>query len=211
MQTSQPLATTQALSTHNLASTSTVYDNNVYRDQYTTTASGPTDPALASHTAPYPSMTGAPSHPYNLGTAAPTSQQSANTFDQQPYSVSEDSGIPSAHVAALAGASSSQPATDAYAYAHTQTADPTHQPAYSTHGFTPQDWRSWGRTYTQPMSHPGEYLNTATTLMTLGREAAPLDNEPHALMDGSNVGVQVHHGHQWPTILFSGQTNGQMG
>ncbi|KAF2852449.1 hypothetical protein T440DRAFT_466610 [Plenodomus tracheiphilus IPT5] len=226
------MQTPQNLATQSSTNTVPVYDNTMYRE-YSTAASVPTDPTLTSHTSAYPSMTGAPTHPYNLGTPVPTPQQSTNAFDQQSYTVSDETTLTSTHVAALAAAAASnttsQPSSDAYAYTHTPTADPSHhQPtAYSANGFTPQDWRSWGRTYLQHMSHPGEYLNTATTLMTLGRESSGGSQDPGSgsdgqgqgqggqglVVDGSGVGIHGHDRgqHHWPNIQFSGAANGHLG
>ncbi|KAH9861001.1 hypothetical protein IAQ61_010737 [Plenodomus lingam] len=210
------MQTPQNLATQNSSSAPSAYDNSMYRDQYSRTTSGPTDSVLTSHTT-CPSMSGGSAHPYNLGTPNATPQQSTNPFDQQAYPVPDETGMTSNHVAALAAATSnntSQPSSNGYAYAHTQTADHTHQPAYSANGFTPQDWRSWGRTYTQQISHPGDYLNTATTLMTLGRESAGSQSSPgeaQGLVDGSGVSVGHGGGPQWPTIQFSGQANGHLG
>ncbi|KAI8932280.1 hypothetical protein NX059_010477 [Plenodomus lindquistii] len=208
------MQTPQNLATQSPVNPSPVYDNSMYRDQYSTAASGPTDPALTSHAAAYPSMVGATAHPYNLGTPIQAPPQSANAFDQQAYAVSDETGMASTHVAALTAAASSnrpQPSRDGYVYAHTPTADNSHQSSQSGNGYAPQDWRSWGRTYTQEMSHPGEYLNTATTLMTLGREPGSQGpgNESQGLLDGS--GVHVHGGAPWPTIQFTGSANGHMG
>lgn len=209
------MQTPQSLASQNSNNASSVYDNNMYRDQYSTTASGPTDPTLTSHPTAYSSMTGAPVHSYNLATPNPP-QQSANAFDQQAYTVPDETAMASTHVAALAAATSnntSQPSSNGYAYAHTQTADNTPQSTYSANGFTPQDWRSWGRTYMQQISHPGEYLNTATTLMTLGRESGPQGpgSEAQGLVDGSGVPVHGGGGNHWPTIQFSGAANGHLG
>ncbi|CAO2649838.1 Nn.00g011300.m01.CDS01 [Neocucurbitaria sp. VM-36] len=204
-----------ALQTPQHTSSTSVYDNNGYQEQYGATSS-PTDPALTPQASGYSSLPGGTntSHPYNLGNPLAVSQQSNSSFDQQTYSSAEDTGMNPTHAAALAAAASGntpQPTSNTYAYANTQIGNSGHQPAYAANGFAPQDWRQWTRTYMQPqLGQPGEYLNTATTLMTLGRgESQGPGNDGPGLVDTS--GVQGHVGPHWPEITFSGPANGHMG
>ncbi|KAH7092490.1 hypothetical protein FB567DRAFT_434831 [Paraphoma chrysanthemicola] len=190
-----------------------MYDSRSYQVSYSTAPSGHTDPALTAHSSTYTSIAGGVSHPYNLGTSISTSQQPGTAFDHQQSYSSDDPGMTSTHAAALAAASggTSQP-SDSYTYAntHAQTAN-NGAPAYSTNGFTPQDWRQWSRTYMQPqpLGQPGEYLNTATTLMALGRDGG--SQNPGNNMQGSldNAAVQGHTGHvHWPELAFPNAANG---
>ncbi|KAH7377375.1 hypothetical protein BKA66DRAFT_513663 [Pyrenochaeta sp. MPI-SDFR-AT-0127] len=204
-----------ALQTPQHSSTPTpVYDNAVYREHYATAASGSTDPTLTPQTSAYSSLTAGASHPYNIGNTLPVPQQSSTSYDQQPYSSGDETGMNPTHAAALAAAASStsQPSSDTYTYATNHApVNNSGQPAYTANGFTPQDWRQWTRTYMQPqVGQPGEYLNTATTLMTLGRgESQGPGNDGQGLVDSS--GVQGHVAHHWPEISFPGGVNGHLG
>lgn len=196
-------------------STSSSVYNGDYQEQYTG-ANNSTDPTLTSQSSGYGSLSGpgSTSHPYNLGNSVVVPQQSNAGFDQPTYSSGEETIINPTHAAALAAAASSntpQPASSTYGYANAQIVNNGHQPGYSTNGFAPQDWRQWTRTYMQPqLGQPGEYLNTATTLMTLGRgESQGPGNDGQGLVDGS--GVQGHVGHHWPEISFPGAANGHLG
>jgi hypothetical protein len=189
----------------------TVYDNGVYREHFSTAVSTSTDPVLPSQPTAYNGMTGPASHPYNMGNPVPIPQQSSSSFDHHSSFSSDDTGLTANHVAALTAASNNTPqsSSDGYSYANTQVSNSSHQPTYTTNGFAPQDWRQWTRTYTQ-MGPPGEYLNTATTLMTLGRDGASQvsGSEGQGLVDSS--GIQGQIGHHWPEILFPGAA-GHMG
>jgi hypothetical protein len=188
-----------------------VYDNSGYREIYT--AAGPTDPALITSSPTYPSMPVGSTHPYNLGNPMPVPQQTNTTYDHQPYNT-DDSGLTTTHVAALAAASggTSQP-SDGYGYSHTHVHSGNGgQPAYSTNGYSQQDWRQWTRTYMQPqpqpLSQPGEYLNTATTLMALGgRDGVSQDQGHSGQAHLDNSGVPGHHVH-WPELAHPNAANG---
>jgi hypothetical protein len=184
-----------------------MYDNGTYREQYTTTVSEATDPALTSQSPAYNGL----SAPYNLGDSMPVPQQSNRAYEQHAHSGGEETGMNPNHAAALAAAASSsisQPSSDAYAYNNVQLPNNGHQ--YPNHGYAAQDWSQWTRTYMQPpqQGQPGEYLNTATTLMTLGRDAGSqgTGNDSQGLVQTS--GVQGHlPGSHWPEILFPSTTN----
>lgn len=185
-----------------------VYDSSGYRETYT--AAGPTDPALTSSPT-YPSMPVGSTHPYNLGNSMPVPQQTSNTFDHQPYTT-DDSGMMTTHVAALAAASggTSQP-SDGYGYSNTHAHSANGgQPAYPTHGYPHQDWRQWTRTYMQPqpLSQPGECLNTATTLMALSsRDGGSQDPGHSSQRHIDSSGVSGHHMH-WPELAYPNAANG---
>jgi hypothetical protein len=151
--------------------------------------------------------------PYNLGTSISLPPQPSNNFNhhqQQTYST-DDPSMTTTHVAALAAASTStsQP-SDTYGYSntHAQGANGS-QPTYSANGYPQQDWRQWTRTYLQPqsLSQPGEYINTATTLMALGgRDGSSQD--PGHTGQGSleNAGVSGHV--HWPELAFPNGASG---
>lgn len=182
---------------------SPAYDTSGYNDQqYTANTTGPTDPALAQGSG-YPSLTdgGNITLPYNLSAQMPVTQQNA-AYDQQPYiKADEDSSMNPSHT--------SQPPNNAYAYPqnHPQVTN-SHPPTYVANNYSPQDWRQWTQTYMQQAGPPGEYLNTATTLMALGgREGAPQD--PGHGQDGHPHIDQAHLGHfHWPGVAFPGAANG---
>jgi hypothetical protein len=199
-----------ALQTPQHSSGSTpVYDTGGYREAYST-AEANTDPALTSQSSSYTPISGGATHPYNIGTSISVPHQTSNAFDHQQTYGADDPGMTTTHVAALAAASSStsQP-NNSYAYAntHSQSAISSQAP-YSANSFAPQDWRQWTRTYMQPPSlgQPGEYLNTATTLMSLGgRDGGSQDpgNNGQGPLDTSGVPGHVH----WPDLAYP-NTNG---
>lgn len=190
---------------HSSASTP-VYSNSGHRGPYNSVGAGPVDPAVTSQTTGYAPMSGSVSHPYDLGSSIPIPQQTNNAFDhQQTYS--SDPGMTPTHAAALVAVSSNaaQPhANYTYANTHPQGAhNPQH--VYPTNGYAAQDWRQWTRTYMQPqpIGQPGEYLNTATTLMALGRDGASQDP------GNNNQGPMSDPGHvHWPELAFPGAANG---
>jgi hypothetical protein len=203
------------------APSSAVYDSNSYNNQYPTTTSGATDPSLAQGQE-YANLaeSGTVPHPYTLGSSIAVPQQSNNAFDQPTYiKVDEDTGMNATHAAALAAAASgttSQPSSESYTYANGMaqvTTNDGHASTYSINGFTPQDWRQWTRTYMQqPMDPPGEYLNTATTLMALGgREGTSQDGGagPEGQVPMISSGQPGHF--HWPGVAFPGMANGNPG
>ncbi|KAH8723767.1 hypothetical protein GQ44DRAFT_728346 [Phaeosphaeriaceae sp. PMI808] len=194
-------------------SSTTTYDTSGYRDTFSTTPSDPTDPALTSQAPNYAPMSGGAAQPYSLGAPISIPQQTSNAFDHQQTYNSDDSGMASNHVAALAAASiNTTPPSDTYTYTntHAQSANGS-QPPYSANGYAPQDWRQWTRTHMQPhsLSQPGEYLNTATTLMALGgRDGGSQDPGNNAHGGLENPGVQGHAGHvHWPELAYPAPAN----
>lgn len=189
-----------------------MYNASGYQDHYSTATSSTTDPTL-SQTSAYNAIAGTSAHPYNLGTSLPTAQQSSSGYEQHTYSADDETGMAPTHVAALTAATSnnaSQSSNDGFVYSDPHVASNGHQPSYVANGFPPQDWRQWTRTYAQ-MNQSGDYLNTATTLMNLGRDgvAQGPGNETSGLLDSS--GVQAHVVHHWPEISFPGAANSHMG
>jgi hypothetical protein len=186
------------------------YDAGGYREAYSTAAAH-TDPALTSQPPSYNSMVGGATHPYTLGTSISVAQQTSNTFEHQQTYSTDDSVMATTHVAALAAASGNTPQpSDNYAYTHSHAQSVgSSQPPYSANGFAPQDWRQWTRTYMQPPSlgQPGEYLNTATTLMALGgRDGGSQDQGNNGQGPLGNTGVSGHV--HWPELAYPNTTNG---
>ncbi|KAF2027715.1 hypothetical protein EK21DRAFT_91228 [Setomelanomma holmii] len=193
-------------------SSTPIYDTGGHRDSYSAASNGYTDPTLTSQSTSYTAIVGV-THPYNLGSAISPAPQAGSSFDHQQNYGSDESGMTSNHAVALAAASNSasQP-SDSYTYAntHAQAANST-APAYTTNGLTPHDWRQWTRTYMQPQSlgQPGEYLNTATTLMALGRDGAPQNPSNNVPGSMNSAAVQGHVDHvHWPELAFPGAANG---
>lgn len=191
------------------------YDASGYREQYSTVGSGTTDPALTPHSSAYIGSSANSMHPYNIGNPIPTPQQASGVFDRQVYSNSTKSNLPSTHPTSLPSNNGSQP-SDNYAYtsSHSQASNGA-QATYTSDGFAPQEWRQWSNMFMQPqpLSQPGEYLNTASTLVALGgregRVQAP-GNDGRRSIDIS--GAQGHPGHtHWPEISYPGIANGHMG
>ena len=159
-------------------------------------------------------MTGGASHPYNLGSSMTGPAQTSNAYDHQQTYGSDDQGMTTTHVAGLAGppVSATQP-SDSYAYAttHSQNVNGA-QTAYAANGYPQQDWRQWTRTFVQPqpLSQPGEYINTATTLMALGgRDGSTQDPGHHSqgpLDNSTGVPGHVH----WPELAFPNTANGHV-
>lgn len=189
-----------------------MYDNASYQEDYTG-ASNATDPTLGSGGANYGSMAGAQNitNPYDLGTGVSVSRQVNPGYDQQAYSSGEEAG--QTHGAALATSTSQNPNPN-YPYQNTQMINNSQGASYTANGFAPQDWQQWTRTYMQPqMGQPGEYLNTATTLMTLGRgETQVAGSHVHGqgMEDGSVSAVQSHVAPHWPEITFPSAANGHL-
>jgi hypothetical protein len=186
-------------------SSTPVYDSNAHREQFQNSAGGPTDPALTSQPTNY---NGHPVHPYNLGSSVSIPRRPSNNYNQQSYSV-KDEPVASNHAVALAATSSNPPQpNNNYAYSNAQPSD-NGQLAYPENGFAPQDWRQWTRTYMQPqpLGQPGECLNTATTLMSLGGHEGASHGPGNSL---DNSGIRGHHAH-WPEISFPGAANEHMG
>ncbi|XP_014562676.1 hypothetical protein COCVIDRAFT_83730 [Bipolaris victoriae FI3] len=231
-------------------SNSSVYDQSSYQDQYATTTSGPTDPILSSHAATYTTLPINTAHSYNLNTQVSVPSQTNRGYDQQSYNSGDQASMNPNHAAALAAAAAaassnsaiSQAPADAYAYSHAHMANTAHQqPTYTTNGYVAQEWTQWTRAYMQhahdqiqqQQQQPGEYLNTATTLMTLGRDASSshgTSSDGQGLVQTSGVQnhhhnhhhqqQQQHHSHNqhtqshhpapvhWPQIAFPNVTSG---
>lgn len=181
------------------------YDSSGFREPYNTPSSGPLDPAVASQSAAY-AMPGGATHPYSTGTSISLPRQTSNAFENQPSYGGDDPGMTSNHAAALA-AVSSNPTTSINNYSYAPRHSPSvgsGQQVYPANGYAAQDWRQWTRTYMQPQSigQPGEYLNTATTLMALGRDGGSQDagNSGHGSVDNP--------GHvQWPEMAYPDPAN----
>ncbi|KAI0574182.1 transcription factor cys6 [Pyrenophora tritici-repentis] len=182
------------------------YDNNTYRDQYAASSSGPTDPTLTSQSGPYNSMAVA-THSYHMGTPMTMPQHTNRNYEQQTYGSGDEANMNPNHAAALAAASSSiaQPSTNAYAYSNAHIGNSS----VSAYSYPAQVWSNWTRACVQPpQGQPGDYLNTATTLMTLGR-----DSGSHASgSDGQGLvqtsGVPGHPPLHWPEISFPNAASG---
>lgn len=191
-----------------------VYDASGYNEQqYTTNNTGPTDPTLTQGSG-YPNLTdgGNIAMPYNLGTPISATQQN-NAYEQHPYSkVDEDNSMNASHATALAviAGNTSQAPDNAYAYPQSlPQVTNSHQPTYVANNYSPQDWRQWTQTYMQQqVGPPGEYLNTATTLMALGGREGTTQDPGHG-HEGQHHIDQSHLGHfHWPSVAFPGAANG---
>jgi hypothetical protein len=196
---------------HRSTTSASAHDSSTYRDQYTTATSGSTDPALTSQTTAYNGLPVDATHPYNLGAPMAVSPQPNTSYQHQSYSSGDETGMAPNHAAALAAAASasiSQPSSDAYAYSNAQITNNGHQPTYAANGYAAQDWSQWSRAYIPQQGQPGEYLNTATTLMTLGRDAGSQGpgNDSQGLVQTS--GSQGHPPSHWPEISFPNAANG---
>jgi hypothetical protein len=183
-----------------------VYDAGGYRESYST-APGQADPSLASQAPGYASMAGSAIHPYSIGTTISLPQHPGNSYShhQQHAYTTDDPGMTTTHVAALAAASTNtSQSNEAYGYSNTHSQNTNSiPPAYTANGYPQQDWRQWTRTYLQPQPHsqPGEYINTATTLMALGsRDGSSQDPGHNAQgnLESSGVPGHVH----WPELAY---------
>lgn len=200
--TSVSLAHAALQSPQRAMSGASAYDNGGYREPYSTSISGSLDPAAASPSTVY-AMTGGASHSYSTGASISIPQQTSNAFENQSAYGTGDSTMTPNHAAALVAVPSNaaQPNnTYPYAPTHSQSS----QQVYPGNGYTAQDWRQWTRTYMQPqgLGQPGEYLNTATTLMSLCRDGGSQDagNNVHASLDGPS-----HM--QWPDMAYPDPAN----
>jgi hypothetical protein len=144
----------------------------------------------------------------------PVPQQTNNAFDHQQTYSTDDPGMTTTHVAALAAAAAASGGTsqsgDNYGYSNTHAHSANGgQSAYPTSAYPQQDWRQWTRTYMQPqsISQPGEYLNTATTLMALGgRDGGSQDPVHNGQEHMDNPGVPGHV--HWPDLAYPSVTQG---
>jgi hypothetical protein len=193
-----------------------IYDTTGYNEQqYTANTSGPADPTLTQGSA-YPALTdsGNMAISYNLANQMPVTQQTSNAFDQPTYiKVDEEGSMNPSHAAALAAAATSntpQAPHNTYGYAQNlPQVSNSHQPTYVANNYSPQDWRQWTQTYMQQqVGPPGEYLNTATTLMALGGRDGASQDHGHGQDGQTHIDQgQVSHYH-WPGVAFPGAANG---
>ncbi|PSN65099.1 hypothetical protein BS50DRAFT_635912 [Corynespora cassiicola Philippines] len=196
-----------------------MYNNGGFREQYPTTGVT-TNPSLNVSAASYTGVSAAASFVYGNGTTTSLPQQSSSAFDQQIYATSDDAGMTPSHAAALAAAASgttSQRSNEGYSgYGHNQVANNPRQAVYSANGVSsvsPDDWRSWTQTYTQQLAPPpGEYLNTATTLMALGgREGGSQGPGQDSQGGVDGTAMQGPGNFQWPGIAFPMAANSHVG
>lgn len=225
---SETLARASLQASQQPSNNASMYESGGYREQYAPAASVPTDPALTSHSSPtYDTMSVAVTNPYDMSNSITLQQQQSNNMydHQQSYSTPEDQGMTSTHAAALVSATnpaSQTPSTYAYAQSHNGTHTPQH--TYAQTSFAPQDWRQWTRTYMQPptqsLGQPGDYLNTATTLMSLGGRDGNNSGNHNPGSGGEQGGLESVQGHgnqglghnthgvsgqvhaHWPEIVF---------
>lgn len=180
-----------------------------------------TDSTVTTGTAPYSNVPNGSSYTYVNGSstgAVPPTPHANTSFVPQSYNGGEDTGMTSSHVAALAAAASGAPpqrSNSIYAYPDGQTPTPAPVPThgyahgYSANGVASADWQQWSRTNIQHPGPPGEFMNTATTLVALGgRDAAHQGPPPDAsgAMDGTIPGQN-----SWPYMLFNAGPNGHIG
>lgn len=181
------------------------FASNGYRE-FPVAASGLAESSLTTPAVGYGSIPNSNAHPYNLGAAIAPPRPSP-LYSQQGFSNNEDSVLTATHAAAIEVAarhSSQSAAAEGYGYgtAASQVQD-TSQAPYSNHGLTLQDWRQWSRTYIQPqpqvLGQPGEYLNTATTLMALGGGGGSGGNGAGTNGGAATSGAHNHSNHTVPT------------
>jgi hypothetical protein len=193
---------------HSLGSTP-VYDAGGYQEAYSTTVRH-SDSPLTSQAPGYSPMAGGQTHTYPIANPLVVSQQTNTTFEHPQTYGNDESGMATTHVAALAAASGNTPQPGenyGYATSHVQSTNGG-QSAYPAHSYPQQDWRQWARTYVQPQTHsqPGEYLNTATTLMALGRDGGSQDPGHHGQGHLDNAAVPGHV--SWPELAYPNSANG---
>ena len=191
----------------------TIYNASGYNEQqYTNNATtSPTDPIInqrSGHAHAHLSDSGNITMPYNLSTQAPVTQQTT-TYDHPSYiKTDEESSLNVSHSMGLGAVTGTTSQAPANTYAYSQVSN-TQQPTYAAHSYNPQDWRQWSQTYMQqPVGSTGEYLNTATTLISLGgRDSTSQDNN-----HGDDHGQHMDHAHlahyHWPNVAFPGAANG---
>lgn len=200
-------------------SNTSAYDQTTYQDQYATPTSGSTDPTLSSQPGPYTNLPVHTTHTYNLATQVNMSSQQNRGYEQQSYNSGDEASMNPNHAAALAAAAAassssiSQPSSDAYAYSHAHMAPSAPQSTYTTNSYPAHDWNQWTRAYMQQppeQSQPGEYLNTATTLMTLGRDAGShvTGSDGQGLVQTSGLQGHHHSPAHWPQVSFPNPANG---
>lgn len=197
---------------------SAVYEPNGYNEQqYTTNTTGQADPIINqgpaySHGHGHMQDNGNMTLPYSMATQIPVAQQST-AYDHQPFiKPDEERGLNSSHAAALAVSPNTTSQASANTYAYPQSLPQvtnSQQAGYVANNYSPQDWRQWTQTYMQqPVGPSGEYLNTATTLMSLGGRDGSNSDNGHTDAHGQHID-QAHLGHfHWPNVAFPGAANG---
>ena len=198
------------MQTHQEQAPTSVYGTGNSFGQYTDPNGTTSGASLAASNTTYTAVPAAIPFAYNGG----TTQQASGTFDPPTYNA-EDPGMTPSHAAALAAAASNagtQRADDTYTYANAQTISNGHQPVYAANGVSPNDWRQWTKTYMQQFGLPGgEYLNTATTLMTLGGRQGETQapGQDASTVESSALQTPGPSNFQWPGIVF-GMPNGHV-
>lgn len=213
---SQTLAQVALQGPQDTPATPAVYTNGNHQAQYTNPVSATADPVVAASGQAYTGLPGGATYAYGNGTPASVPQTTGG-FEQQTYHANQDTAMTPSHAAALQAAASgatTQRPGDTYPYGNSQVATNGHQPAYTNTDVGAHGWQQWTRQYMQQVAPQGEYLNTATTLMSLGgREGhtqGPGQNAQGAVegsvMQGPGVSTM-----QWPGVQFGMQTNGHVG
>lgn len=196
----------------------TVYGNGNGYGQYHDPNTASADPNLATSSGTYATPQASTPFSYSNGGSASVAphQQASTPFDQQAYNATEDAGMTPSHAAALAAAAASGAPTQrpdgTYAYANAQATNNGYPPQYSANGVT--DWHQWSRSNLQQVGPPGEYLNSATTLLALGgREggAQGPGQDAAGAVEGSAMQGAGLSNYQWPGIQFGAGPNGHVG
>lgn len=194
-----------------------IYGNGSAYDQYSDPNASSTDAALATSSTTYPGSSARAPFSYNNGPSAPVvpqHQQTSNAFTRTVYSASEDAGMPPSHAAALAAAASGAPpqhTNGTYAYANAPNATNGYQAPYQANGVSTSDWHHWSRTnLQQQLGPPGEYINSANTLLALGgREGGSQGPGPETAtaVEGTAMQGPGFSNYPWPRILFNAGPN----
>jgi hypothetical protein len=185
-----------------------------YQDPNVTSA----ETTLATSAAAYAGIPTTTSFPYSNGASASVQSypQASSVFDPTTYSSGEDAGMTPSHAAALAAAAgsnaSTQRANGVYLYANPQPGSNTFQAHYN--GVTPNDWHQWSRENIQQLAPPGDYMNSATTLLALGGRdggSQGLGQDDPGGVDGSVMQGPSFNNYQWPAVAFNAGSNVHVG
>jgi hypothetical protein len=192
--------------------TQAVFGNSASYEQYQDSSPNSAEPNINVSNATY---SGLPYQYSNTSSTAVTPSHQQGTYPQQVYNNSEETALPPSHAAALQATATTQSINGTYAYSSPQVATGSYPSQFSANGVTPTDWHQWSRSSLQQMGAPGEYLNSANTLLTLGsREGTQGPGGPAqmaSMVEASPLqGPTFTNSFQWPRIMFNAGPNGQV-
>lgn len=184
--------------------------------------------ALATSSAPFASIPTSTSLSY--GTVVPGAEQTSSAFDQQAYNANEDAAMSASHAAALVAAAtpnaSAQRTNGSFSYPSIQTPSNASSTNYQLpyNAAIGSHWQQWSQATAATVQRPGDYLNSANTLLPLGsrrgsaQNAGPNVTTSVGLGDGtvltaatSTTPALNYAVDKWPAVMFPNYPMGPLG